>query len=76
MEGRHLALLGTDWNFGLDCLEMTGVPRKSGMLIWKPPIETCATAGASTTMGYCLASAAPTSPCSVAAQAWGDPAAA
>ncbi|CAK0901834.1 unnamed protein product [Prorocentrum cordatum] len=33
MEGAHLALLGADWNFGSACLEMSGMPRKAGMLI-------------------------------------------
>eukprot|EP00959_Pyramimonas_sp_CCMP1952_P353619 7408772-Pyramimonas_sp.AAC.1 len=55
---RHLALLGAGLNFGIECLEMSGMPRKASLLVLRAPVETCAAPQASAAIGCFLATAA------------------
>eukprot|EP00959_Pyramimonas_sp_CCMP1952_P181791 3800731-Pyramimonas_sp.AAC.1 len=41
MAGAHLALLGADWNFSSACLELSGMPRRAGLLITQPEPTSC-----------------------------------
>eukprot|EP00959_Pyramimonas_sp_CCMP1952_P437602 9162163-Pyramimonas_sp.AAC.1 len=52
MEGAHLALLGADWNFSSACLEMSGMPRRAGLLIMQPESTTCVTPQANAAIDF------------------------